>query len=145
MRTIYKILFTLIVAIAPACLYAQSSQADAYSLEMDKMLKAVNTKEVMIETVASSWKAMQLPLTDYDAAATAVIDAIWPDLVQDYITEYKKYFTLDDMKAINRFYATPTGEKFGKYSGAMSAAIRSTITQKYSATIQQIIMKYIKK
>lgn len=144
MKTIYRILFTLVIAIAPFCLYAQSSQTDAYSLEMDKMLKILDTKKTMIQTIAIGWKQMQLPLTDYDAAATAVIDAIWPDLAQDYITEYKKYFTLDDMKEINDFYTTPTGEKFGKYSGAMSAAIQSTITKKYSATIQQTPTKYLK-
>lgn len=142
MKPVYKILLALIVVLAPFC---ASAQTDGYAQEMDKMLKAIDAKEVMIQSVSQGWKTMQLPLTDYSAAAKDVVDTLWPDIVNIYITEFKKYYTLEDMKNINKFYDTATGMKFAKYSAVMSSTIQTEITKNYTGTIQQVLMKYIKR
>lgn len=141
MKTLYRFILTFIIAFAPFSIFAQT---DEYAQEMDKMLQAIDAKQVMIQTVSQGWQTMQLPLTDYSAAANDVVDNIWPGIVNIYIAEFKKYYTLEDMKNINKFYETATGMKFARYSALMSSAIQTEISQKYTATIQEILMKYIK-
>lgn len=142
MKTLYKFILTFIIAFAPP--FSICAQTDEYAQEMDKMLQAIDAKQVMIQTVSQGWQTMQLPLTDYSAAANDVVDTIWPGIVNIYISEFKKYYTLEDMKNINKFYETPTGMKFARYSALMSSAIQTEISQKYTVTIQEILMKYIK-
>ena len=142
MKKLYRFIITFIIAFSSLSINAQT---DEYAQEMDKMLQAIDAKQVMIQTVSQGWQTMQLPLTDYSAAANDVVDTIWPGIVNIYISEFKKYYTIEDMKNINKFYETPTGEKFAKYSAIMSSSIQTEITQKYAGTIQQILMKYVKK
>lgn len=141
MKKLYRFIITFIIAFSSFSIYAQT---DEYAQEMDKMLQAIDAKQVMIQTVSQGWQTMQLPLTDYSAAANDVVDTIWPGIVNIYISEFKKYYTIEDMKNINKFYETATGMKFARYSAMMSSAIQTEISQKYTATIQEILMKYIK-
>lgn len=141
MKKLYRFIITFIIAFSSFSIYAQT---DEYAQEMDKMLQAIDAKQVLIQTVSQGWQTMQLPLTDYSAAANDVVDTIWPGIVNIYISEFKKYYTIEDMKNINKFYETATGMKFARYSAMMSSAIQTEISQKYTATIQEILMKYIK-
>lgn len=141
MKKLYRFIITFIIAFSSLSINAQT---DEYAQEMDKMLQAIDAKQVLIQTVSQGWQTMQLPLTDYCAAANDVVDTIWPGIVNIYITEFKKYYTIEDMKNINKFYETATGMKFARYSAMMSSAIQTEISQKYTATIQEILMKYIK-
>lgn len=141
MKKLYRFIITFIIAFSSLSINAQT---DEYAQEMDKMLQAIDAKQVMIQTVSQGWQTMQLPLTDYSAAANDVVDTIWPGIVNIYISEFKKYYTIEDMKNINKFYETATGMKFARYSAMMSSAIQTEIFQKYTATIQEILMKYIK-
>jgi|GEM_PF-2672308 hypothetical protein len=141
MKKLYRFIITFIIAFSSFSIYAQT---DEYAQEMDKMLQAIDAKQVMIQTVSQGWQTMQLPLTDYSAAANDVVDTIWPGIVNIYISEFKKYYTIEDMKNINKFYETATGMKFARYSAMMSSAIQTEISRKYTATIQEILMKYIK-
>lgn len=141
MKKLYRFIITFIIAFSSLSINAQT---DEYAQEMDKMLQAIDAKQVMVQTVSQGWQTMQLPLTDYSAAANDVVDTIWPGIVNIYISEFKKYYTIEDMKNINKFYETATGMKFARYSAMMSSAIQTEISQKYTATIQEILMKYIK-
>lgn len=141
MKKLYRFIITFIIAFSSLSINAQT---DEYAQEMDKMLQAIDAKQVMIQTVSQGWQTMQLPLTDYSAAANDVVNSIWPGIVNIYISEFKKYYTIEDMKNINKFYETATGMKFARYSAMMSSAIQTEISQKYTATIQEILMKYIK-
>lgn len=141
MKKLYRFIIIFIIAFSSLSINAQT---DEYAQEMDKMLQAIDAKQVLIQTVSQGWQTMQLPLTDYSAAANDVVDTIWPGIVNIYITEFKKYYTIEDMKNINKFYETATGMKFARYSAMMSSAIQTEISQKYTATIQEILMKYIK-
>lgn len=141
MKKLYRFIITFIIAFSSLSINAQT---DEYAQEMDKMLHAIDAKQVMIQTVSQGWQTMQLPLTDYSAAANDVVDTIWPGIVNIYISEFKKYYTIEDMKNINKFYETATGMKFARYSAMMSSAIQTEISRKYTATIQEILMKYIK-
>lgn len=141
MKKLYRFIITFIIAFSSLSINAQT---DEYAQEMDKMLQAIDAKQVMVQTVSQGWQSMQLPLSDYSAAANDVVDTIWPGIVNIYISEFKKYYTIEDMKNINKFYETATGMKFARYSAMMSSAIQTEISQKYTATIQEILMKYIK-
>ncbi|MDE5685425.1 MAG: DUF2059 domain-containing protein [Paramuribaculum sp.] len=144
MKILQKLTLTVLLALAPLCLFAQTPSSDPYVAEMNKMLQATNSKALMIQTIAISWKNLNLPLTDYETAATAVVDDLWPDLIQLYADEYKKFYSLDDMKAINEFYTTPTGKKFARHSAEMSAIIQQKINSNYTSRIQQVLMQYIR-
>lgn len=139
-----KILFGLMAALCLAAACPAFAQ-DAYTAEMNKMLEATQAKKQMMQTMATGWKSMNLPITDYDAAAAAVADAMWADLVNDYVVEYKKFFTLDDMKNINAFYETPTGRKFGTANPVISQAVMEIVGSKYTMTIQQALMPFIRR
>ncbi|MCM1292911.1 MAG: DUF2059 domain-containing protein [Bacteroides sp.] len=141
MKRIQHVIILLILAMAPVCCMAQSAQSDGYATEVYKVLETSNTKANMI---ASTWKNMNLPF-NCEAAAKEVVDDIWPDLVKDLTAEYRKYFTLADLKAINQFYASPAGRKFAKYSSAMATAIQQIIQQKYQTRMINILTKYMQK
>ncbi len=143
MKILQKLTLTLLLALAPLCLYAQTPSSDPYVAEMNKILQATNSRTLMIQTIAIAWENLNLPLTDYETAATAVVDEIWPDLINLYTDEYKTFYSLEDMKAINEFYATPTGKKFAIYSAEMSATIQQKINSNYTSRIQQVLMRYI--
>lgn len=139
-----KLISLLCLALAmTASMQAQSVDTE-YTAEMNKMLEAMHTKELMVKTVALGWESMKLPLTDYTAASKAMVDDLWTDLVQDYVNEYKKHFTIEEIRELNKFYSTPVGQKMGEYSIEMSTNIQTLMGSKYTTRMQDVIMKYIK-
>lgn len=144
MKSIRNLITLLILVIAPMSAFSQSSVSPAYLKEMHKMLDACQIKEVLIQTVADSWKSMNVPMTDYNAAATALYNDLWEDIVKEYAVAYSKYFNIDDLKQINSFYETPTGKKFSKYSTLISADIQQIISTKYVTRMQNILIDYLK-
>lgn len=144
MKSIRNLITLLILVIAPMSAFSQSSVSPTYLKEIHKMLEASQAKEMMIQSVAESWKSMNVPMTNYNAAATALFNDIWEDLVKDYAIAYSQYFNIDDLKLINSFYDTPTGKKFSKYSTLISADIQQIISTKYITRMQNILIDYLK-
>lgn len=145
MHTIMKKTFSMLFMMLAMAVSMSAQAVDKeYTAEINKMLEATHAKETMVKTVAIAWQQMKLPIANYNEAAQAMYDDLWPDLVQDFVSEYKKHFTIEDMRAINRFYSTPTGKKMGMYSTEMSANIQNTVSTKYAARMQNVLMKYVK-
>lgn len=138
--TITVVLFAM-SAIRP---YAQTSPSDNYRSEIDKMLTATDLKPHMVQTIMTIWTEMGLPLTDCEAAATEVVEAVWIDLINIYAEEYEKYYSIEDMMAINQFYETPSGKKFAKHSTEIRTAVQDKVYNNFPERIMEILQKYIR-
>lgn len=145
MKPIRLIIIFLTIATSQICTFSQISKSERYRIEINRMLESTSARETMIISISNGWRTMNLPLTDYNAAAAAVVDEIWPDLVNIYIAEYKKYFTLSDLEVINYFYETPTGRKFSKYTTTMTNAIQHSIEAQLLPRVAETVRKYVKK
>ena len=60
-----------------------------------------------------------LPESQLQKVVAAVTKSFREDFIPSVMPVYKKYFTVEDLKAINRFYETPVGKKMKKFSGGM--------------------------
>ena len=61
------------------------------------------------------------------------------ELAKDvYIPAYKKYFTIDEIKEVTKFYESGTGKKFVSLSPTMMQEAVTVINQNYSQKIMQI-------
>ena len=124
-----------------ACSDAKAQSADPYQNEIAKMLELSNARETMMTTMTTMWTNMHLPIDDKDALAEAVVDG-------DYIVEcaaiYRKYFTLDELKAMNEFYESPLGQKMTKNNVQIITECSKVVSDKFAGRIQEIISEHMK-
>jgi len=82
-------------------------------VEIEKMLRLTGM-EKMIDQMKSQM------ITSMRPAFPSLSDAFWvkleeeldvKELIDQIIPVYDKYYTLEDLKAVNAFYATPAGQK----------------------------------
>ncbi|MGM9852398.1 MAG: DUF2059 domain-containing protein [Muribaculaceae bacterium] len=82
-----------------------------YRAEVEQILEATHVKALLQSTIAKTWATMNIPISDVNAAATGVVDDLWPDLVNIYTDAYYKYLSIEDLRALNAFYSTPRGKR----------------------------------
>ncbi|MDD6833399.1 MAG: DUF2059 domain-containing protein [bacterium] len=137
-----KKIFMIAVLVFSAAAFAKAQTISAsYKAEMVKMLDALHTKSLLIQTLDQSWSQMGIP--NATRLANAVVSDLWPDLLEEYILEYAKHFTLQDLKNVNEFYATPTGKKVCDTINEIAANVNSTMQTKYMTRISNLITKYM--
>ena len=97
------------------------------------------------QTISASYKAemVQMGIPNATRLANAVVSDLWPDLLEEYILEYAKHFTLQDLKNVNAFYATPTGKKVCDTINEIVANVNSTLQTKYMTRISDLITRYM--
>jgi|GEM_PF-6893613 hypothetical protein len=135
MKKIIAIFIVLAAWLVPAM--GQTVPAE-YKAEVEKILEATNTKPTLVQTLRDTWKSLGIP--NSDNLATAVVDDLWPDLVNDYTEEYYRHLDLTDMQNISKFYSTPTGKKLGAALPAINANVMKTVQTKYMTRIQRLLM-----
>lgn len=122
------------------------------TVEVDKMLRAMNVQEMYAQSVVKIVQQRKDRYTNPDAVAKEIIDSTWPDVVQEYAKAYSKYLTLDDMRAINEFYASPAWQKMGRCQTEISNNLETELmskwlsdpNSKYWKNMIAIIVKYTK-
>ncbi len=88
---------------------------------------------------------VQKAATDATERMQALLKTISTDELLDAIVPiYQKYFTHSDIKAINEFYETPTGQKLLSNTTAMTVEVMQaamSVVKKHTAEIQAQIEK----
>lgn len=136
------LLFALVGSIAVS---AQTAVDKTYKAEVEKVLQATSTKAILESSIAQMFEHMpQLPVSDKAAAAKGVVNDIWPDLVDIYADAYHKYLSLDDLRALNEFYATPRGKKIATALVPINEECGKAISTLYPQ-ITASLMKYVSK
>lgn len=116
MKKLSFLLFALTLLL-PLSLRAQTQIAPEKRAEIKKFIELSNTKASMIEGMAQmieiqkkSPSSANLSPEFFDKfyqKVTTDIDA----LIDQLIFIYDKYYTIEDLRAINAFYASPVGQK----------------------------------
>jgi hypothetical protein len=106
----------LLLAVALACPALQAADADSHRQEVEKLFRLTHMEEKINESVQS---VAQLQIRQ-DPALAAKQDALMAFLdkyigwnaIRDELAEmYLQTFTEEELKAMNAFYITPTGQK----------------------------------
>src|SRR5689334_4849978 len=106
------ILITLAVTVCSLC-PARADVAPEKRAQIEKLLKLTGTERLMGQM------ENQLIAT-FKAQMPQVPEAFWTkfqqkmntrEMIDLIIPVYDKYYTLDDLKAVNAFYETPVGQK----------------------------------
>jgi hypothetical protein len=99
--------------VAPSASTAPAAIDPAKRLEIEKLLELTGTAKLMnqvLDQMVSSFKMHN----------TGVSDEFWDrfekemntqDLINKMMPIYDKYYSLDDLKAVNAFYQTPAGQR----------------------------------
>lgn len=97
---------------------------DPYAAAVAKFMELTNVKATYVATLEGTYMSMkgQLNMTDAQVRGLAVYvtDAIYDDMVQLYVPIYRKYYTLEDITQLCKFYETPLGKKYANYTPAVS-------------------------
>ncbi len=147
MKKAFLSLAMLIAMIASltACSDAKAQSNDPYQNEIEKMLELTNAREVMVTTMVNLYTNMHLPVCDINGLSEAIVDGIWDDYVTECVVPvYKKYFSFDEVKALNDFYGTPLGEKLAKNNSQIINECSQLTSEKLTGRIQDIVMDYLK-
>jgi len=142
MRTTIALLVMLIAPFSPAI--AQTQIDAATKQDVEDMLQLTGVRDQM-QTVSSAMASqmaslaadrykLQHPNGDPAAVQKAAMAAAestqqalqampTDELIDTMIPVYQKYLTHSDIKAMNEFYATPTGQKLLKNSSAMTIEV----------------------
>lgn len=137
------IAFLMLIIASASALTAQNVDED-YMKEVDKMLIATQAKRATIDILSATYQNMGLPLTSYTEAAEAIVDSFWDNYIEDYAIECMNFFTLEDLRNLNAFYATPSGKKVASSYRTLSTKMTDIVVQKYSYQIQQALKNFIK-
>jgi uncharacterized protein len=109
-----KKLFAIALVSFIACLSpAQQEIARDKRAEIDKMLRLTGMEKMMGQMMGQLMTTMQKQMPDvppeFWARFQAKVDT--HELVEKIIPLYDKYYTLEDLKAVNAFYESPAGQK----------------------------------
>jgi len=112
MKTI-KLLITLIVISLAANGIAHADISPEKRAEIERMIKLTDMEKIWGQILPQSINSMRsrypkLP-NEYFTEIAEKMNA--KDLIGRLIPIYDKYYTLEDLKAINAFYSSPAGQK----------------------------------
>lgn len=143
MKKFFAIL--LLVLVGSVAASAQTAVDPEYKAEMAKILASTNAKTVLVAQVTQMFVQMpSLPIKDKAAAAEGVVNDIWADVIEIQAGAYIKYLTIDDLRALNEFFATPVGKKYSSSLPLVNddcLKAMSAITPKITSSL----MKYVNK
>jgi len=106
---------------APMAPDSSASAADAASPAVDPA-KAAEIRKLLetMGTVKMTHQIMEQMIANFRSRNSTVSSEFWDrfekemnvqDLINKIIPIYAKYYTLDDLKAVNEFYQTPVGQR----------------------------------
>lgn len=144
-----KLVLSLAMAIAmlaslTACSDPKAQSNDPYQNEVEKMLELSNSRETMVTTMTATYTNLRLPINDVEGLSKAIVDGIWDEYIVECVPIFKKYYTLDDLKALNEFYSTPTGKKLAENTPKIAAECATMTAEKLTPKIQEIVIDYMK-
>lgn len=106
--------------------YAQSG--NDYERSVVEFMEVTNAKQTATVGVESMIRSMNLPISNMHAMCEEFVDAIWPNMIKEYSTIMREYYTIDDLNAIISFYKTPAGKKVVKYNPEVMRKVMETVS-----------------
>jgi uncharacterized protein len=108
-----KLLLVLLVTVLTSVNFAHAEVQTEKRKEIEKMLRLSGAEKMMGQMLGQiiSGLKKQMPQVP-DEFWTKFMQKVDPrELAERIIPIYDKYYTLDDLKAINAFYESPSGKK----------------------------------
>lgn len=120
--------------------------SDPYLEKVTEINNLANGRAMMEYSIVEVWKAMNVPLTDYNAAAEAVVSDIWYDLMGIYAAEYRRQgFTSEDLDNIIAFYSTPSGSKVARYTESIAQNVQKSMMSRFGGRMERALLPYVRK
>ena len=146
-----KIISLVLLMLATMTVSAQT-QNDAFANEVKKSIELQHMREMLTEMMvlhlkqALGQKSEQssIPADKVEAISKEVADVMLPKLEQILFEMYKENYTLEEMKQLNAYQATPLGQKGIKLAPKLSLA-GSLVAQdpEVVSALQAIVAKYL--
>ena len=123
---------------------------DEIMKEIERTFELQNTSKTFIETSVGQLK----PLVDQGVIKAEKLEGVAKELEEVMVPVlkerlkgfYQENFTLDEMKQINDFLASPVGQKFVKLTPVMSQeCAKAAQSPEVREKIQQLIMRVMEK
>lgn len=141
-----------------AALLSLSLLLPAGAAEKDAAYEAELTRFLELQNVRQTFeKAMRVPMENLvaqglmtkeklDAMSTEIVEVIYDPCVETIRESYRENFTLEELRQINAFYATPVGQKMIVLAPElMMKGMESVQTPEMQGKIQAIVIKYMTK
>lgn len=146
-----KVLLGLVLLLTLGMAVQAQNDNKAYREAMVKMMEVSKTMDVMKQM---SGQIMNLSKQQAVSAGTQVPEEFWTGLesrlnamydriIQEMIPIYQKYLTLEDVRAITKFYETPVGKKLAASNTQISMEAMP-IAQKIAMETMQSLMTEMK-
>lgn len=121
---------------------AKAQTYDSYTQEVVKLMNVTNAQQMMKTGIVTMLKSV-ISENKANTIADEIVADLWDDYLIDCSQVYQKYFTIDELKAVNEFYETPAGAKFAKHTNDIALDIAKIMQEKYNGRIQEIVMRNI--
>ena len=143
-----KILLFMALLVS-ATVQAQTYE-EAFRAEVEKTIELQHSMDVFIETLKMQFQKLTengtLDTEKLQPLVEEIGQAMVPALTERMQEVYKENFTLDELKQINAYLATPVGQKGIKLSPMLSAEVVNVVQRpELQAKVTEIISKYLKK
>ncbi|MBR6252015.1 MAG: DUF2059 domain-containing protein [Bacteroidales bacterium] len=135
-----------IMAMALVCVGA-SAQSDIDN-EIDKLLSLQDVRQTMIDAMSTQFQALvkmgQIAEAKAKTMAEECADVMVPKCLEIQKKLYKEYYTLEELKELNKFYASAVGQKTLKLAVTFSSsALQVAADPEVMKKIQEITMKHL--
>ncbi len=146
-----KILTMALLMLATMTVSAQT-QDEAFANEVKKSIELQHMREMLTEMMDLQLKQVfgqnselsSIPADKIEAISREVVDVMQPKLEQLMYKMYEENYTLEEMKQLNAYQATPLGQKSLKLAPKMSlAGAQVAQDPEVVSAIQAIVMKYL--
>ena len=144
MKRIYVIVVLLLTMVA---VQAQTKD-DEWKAEIDRNFTLSRTPENFVETMSSQLKPLveqgAIKAEQLDPMVKETKDVLLPALKEITMSFYKEHFTLDELKQINAYLASPIGQKTSKLIPELTQKVQAVgQTPEAQEKIQNILLKYL--
>ncbi len=141
-----------------AALLALSFVLPAPAAEKDPAYEAELSRFIELQDLRATFeKSMRTPLQQFvdrgmlttaklDAMCNDIVDLLYPTVLETMKEGYRKHFSLDELRQISAFYATPVGKKMISIAPElMQDAMAMVQTPEMQGKIQSIVIKHMTK
>ena len=144
MKRIYVIVVLLLTMVA---VQAQTKD-DEWKAEIDRNFTLSHTPETFVETMSSQLKPLveqgSIKAEQLDPMVKEMSDVLLPALKEVTTSFYKEHFTLDELKQINAYLASPIGQKTSKLTPELTQKAQAVgQTPEAQQKLQSVLLKYI--
>lgn len=144
-----KQLMTLMLLMFASLMATAQTADDEFNAEVRKNIELQHMGETLEETMKMQMKnafsANNIPIDNIDAFIKEISVVMKPKLEVILRKVYLENFTLEDMKQMNAFMATPVGQKTIKLAPMLAnAGAEVTKDPEVMKAIQDAVMKYIR-